>query len=204
MSMFERFEAGDVRALIEAYPLAWVCAAGGDGIEASLLPLVGRYDGDGMPVELIGHMMRSNPLHALLKRRPQATFLFKGPDAYVSPQHAGKRDWAPTWNFAQARIRAEVAFGESFTGTSLNILIDAMEAGRAEPWTKDELGRRYHEMLEQIVGFRARVTSVSARFKLGQDEQPEVLSTILESLPDAETVQWMERFNQERLPAKAD
>lgn len=202
--MFERFEAGDVRALIEAYPLAWVCAPGGDGIEASLLPLVGRYDGDGMLVELIGHMMRSNPLHALLKRRPQATFLFKGPDAYVSPEHAGKRDWAPTWNFAQARIGAEVAFGESFTGTSLNILIDAMEAGRAEPWTKDELGPRYHKMLEKIVGFRARVTSVSARFKLGQDEQPEVLSTILDSLPDAETVQWMERFNQERLLAKAE
>ena len=91
MSIFERFRAGDVRALIEAYPLAWVCAAGGDGIEASLLPLVGRYDEDGMPIELIGHLMRTNPLHALLKRRPQATILFKGPDAYVSPEHAGKR-----------------------------------------------------------------------------------------------------------------
>ncbi len=202
--MFERFEAGDVRALIEAYPLAWLCAAGEDGIEASLLPLVGRYDGDGMLVELIGHMMRSNPLHDLLKRRLQATILFKGPDAYVSPEHAGKRDWAPTWNFAQARIGAEIAFGESFTAASLDILIGAMEAGRAEPWTKDELGRRYHKMLEQIVGFRARVTSVSARFKLGQDEQPEVLSTILESLPHAETVQWMQRFNLTRLPAKAD
>ncbi|MHA4837716.1 FMN-binding negative transcriptional regulator [Sphingopyxis sp. MSC1_008] len=204
MSIFERLSAGDVRALIEAYPLAWVCAAGEDGIEASLLPLVGRYDEDGMLIELIGHLMRTNPLHALLKRRPQAMILFKGPDAYVSPEHAGKRDWAPTWNFAQARVGAEIAFGESFTGTSLDILIDAMEAGRAEPWTKDELGPRYQEMVEQIVGFRARVTSVSNRFKLGQDEQPEVLRTILESLPDAATTQWMQRFNTERLRGEAD
>lgn len=202
MSIFERFSAGDVRALIEAYPLAWVCAGGGDGIEASLLPLVGRYDEDGKLIELIGHLMRTNPLHALLKRRPQATILFKGPDAYVSPEHAGKRDWAPTWNFAQARIGVEIGFGEGFTGTSLDILIDAMEAGRAEPWTKDELGSRYHKMVEQIVGFRARVTSVSSRFKLGQDEQPEVLRTILESLPDAATTQWMQRFNTERLSGK--
>ena len=204
MSMFEQFEAGDVRALIETYPLAWVCAAGSDGIEASLLPLVGRYDEEGALIELIGHLMRANPLHALLKRRPQATILFKGPDAYVSPEHAGKRDWAPTWNFAQVRIGAEIAFGERFTETSLNILIDAMEARRANPWTTSELGPRYHKMLENIVGFRARVTSVSGRFKLGQDEQPEVLRTIVESLPDAVTTQWMRRFNDERLSREAD
>lgn len=204
MSMFEQFEAEDVRALIEAYPLAWVCAAGADGMEASLLPLVGRYDEEGALVELIGHLMRANPLHALLKHRPQATILFKGPDAYVSPEHAGKRDWAPTWNFAQLRIGAEIAFGESFTGTSLNILIDAMEAGRPDPWTSDELGPRYHNMLEKIVGFRARVTSLSGRFKLGQDERPEVLRSILESLPDEATAEWMQRFNNERLPGKAD
>lgn len=204
MSMFEQFEAGDVRALIETYPLAWVCAADSDGIEASLLPLVGRYDKEGALVELIGHLMLGNPLHALLKRRPRATILFKGPDAYVSPEHAGKRDWAPTWNFAQVRIGADIAFGERFTQTSLNILIDAMEAERPNPWTTAELGPRYHKMLEKIVGFRARVTSVSGRFKLGQDEQPEVLRTILESLPDAATIQWMQRFNNERLPKQPD
>ena len=79
-----------------------------------------------------------------------------------------------------------------------------MEAGRAEPWTKDELGPRYNKMLEQIIGFRARVTSVSARFKLGQDEQPEVRRKILESLPDAATAQWMQRLNDERLPAQTE
>jgi transcriptional regulator len=204
MSMFEQFEAEDVRALIAAYPLAWVCATAADGMEASLLPLVGRYDEEGALVELIGHLTRSNPLHAMLKHRPRATILFKGPDAYVSPEHAGKRDWAPTWNFAQVRIEAEVAFGERFTETSLNILIDAMEAGRADPWSADELGPRYNNMLEKIVGFRARVTSLSGRFKLGQDERPEVLRTILESLPDEATAEWMQRFNNDRLPGKTD
>ncbi len=199
MSMFERFGDGDVRALIEAYPLAWVCAAGAEGMEASLLPLVGRYDDAGQLIELVGHLMRANPLHSALKRRPHATILFKGSDAYVSPEHAGTRDWAPTWNFAQLQIGAEIALNDTFTGTSLDILIHAMEAGRPEPWTTSELGPRYHKMLEKIVGFRARVTSVSGKFKLGQDERPEVLRTILESMPDAATAEWMQRFNNERL-----
>ena len=195
MSMFERFGAEDVRSLVEAYPLAWVCAAADDSLETSLLPLVGRYDEQGKLVELIGHMMRSNPLHSALKHRARATILFKGPDAYVSPEHADLRDWAPTWNYAQLRIGADVTFDDALTEESLAILIDAMEGGHPAPWHASELGPRYQTMVKLIVGFRAHVTSLSGKFKLGQDERPEVLRTILGNLPDAGTVAWMRRFN---------
>ena len=198
MSMFERFDEGDVRSLVEAYPLAWVCAGAGDSLEMSLLPLVGRYDEQGKLVELVGHMMRSNPLHSVLKDNPRATILFKGPDAYVSPEHAGVRDWAPTWNYAQLRIGAEIAFDGAFTEESLEIMIDATESGRPAPWHASELGPRYQTMVKLIVGFRARVTSLSGKFKLGQDERPEVLHKILGNLPDAGTVAWMWRFNGAR------
>lgn len=195
MSMFERFGAEDVRSLVEAYPLAWVCAGADDSLETSLLPLVGRYDEQGKLVELIGHMMRSNPLHSALKHWARATILFKGPDAYVSPEHADVRDWAPTWNYAKLRIGADITFDEALTEESLAILIDAMEGGRPVPWHASELGPRYQTMIKRIVGFRAHVTSLSGKFKLGQDERPEVLRTILGNLPDAGTVAWMRRFN---------
>src|SRR3546814_3703343 len=71
---------------------------------------------------------------------------------------------------------------------SLQLLIDAMESGRAQPWAADELGERYGGMLQRIIGFRATVTSLSGKFKLGQDENPGTLASILDSLPDADTV----------------
>ena len=199
MPLFEQFDEADARALVEAFPLAWVCGDGPNGLEASLLPLIGRFDERGRLVELIGHLMRSNPLHAALLRQPRATILFKGRDAYVCPEHAGLRNWGPTWNFAQLRVVAEISFDEAFTETALEVLIAAMEAGRSEPWQISELGSRYQAMLDHIIGFRASVTSVSGRFKLGQDEKPATLGAILENLPDAVTVAWMRRLNRARL-----
>lgn len=197
MGLFEEFDEADIRALVEAYPLAWVC--GGDApFEASLLPLIGVYDSDGRMIELIGHLMRSNPLYHALQRDPRATILFTGPDAYVSPEHAGRRDWAPTWNYAQAKVGADIHFDDALTEPSLEILIDAMEKGRSQPWNADELGERYQSMLGRIIGFRATVTSLSGKFKLGQDETQATLRTILGALPDAQTVKWMRRFNKGR------
>lgn len=196
--LFERFDAADVRALIEGYPLAWVCGGGAGALEASLLPLIGVYDGEDRLIELIGHLMRSNPLHHALHENPRATLLFSGPDAYVSPEHAGRRDWAPTWNYAQVKVAAEITFDEALTEYSLKVLIDAMEARRPAPWGVEELGPRYGRMLTRIIGFRARVTGLSGRFKLGQDEDDATLRAILGALPDAESVAWMKRFNRER------
>jgi transcriptional regulator len=198
VTLFERFENADVKALIEEFPLAWVSGGPAATLDASLLPLVGVYDADGRLVELIGHLMRSNPLYAALEQDPRATILFTGPGAYVSPEHAGKRDWAPTWNYAQLKIRADIRFDDALTEPSLQILIDAMEAGRAEPWTVEELGARYRSMLGHIIGFRATVTQLSGKFKLGQDEKVETLHSILDALPDATTTAWMRRFNPGR------
>lgn len=195
--LFERFDDADVRALIEAYPLAWVCGGSG-AVSASLLPLIGVYDDAGRLTELIGHLMRSNPLYPALTGDPGATILFAGPDAYVSPEHAARRDWAPTWNYAQLKIGAEIAFDEDLTEYSLQVLIDAMEAGRAQPWDVGELGDRYRAMLGRIIGFRARVTSLSGKFKLGQDEDSGTLNAILANLPDAALAAWMRRFNKGR------
>lgn len=198
MGLFDKFENADVRALIEEFPLAWVCAGPAGEVEASLLPLVGIYDEGGRLVELIGHLMRSNPLHATLTRDPRATILFKGPDAYVSPEHAGVRNWGPTWNYAQIKIGADVEIGEALTEYSLKVLIEAMEAHRGQPWSVEELGARYDAMLRSIIGFRATVTSLSGKFKLGQDEKADTYASIMASLPDEATISWMRRFNKGR------
>lgn len=196
---FEQYGADDVRDLIAGFPLAWVCAADGRADHASLLPLIGGYDGEGRLTHLIGHMARHNPLVAALSADPRALLLFTGPQAYVSPKHAGLRDWAPTWNYAQLRIEAEIIFEADATDAALTVLIDAMEKGRDEPWKAAELGARYVPMQRAIIAFRAEVKSVSGKFKLGQDEEPATLQSMLDTLPEDAIVQWMRRFNAGRL-----
>ncbi|MFC3581856.1 FMN-binding negative transcriptional regulator [Sphingomonas hylomeconis] len=195
---FGRFDDGDVRALITEYPLAWVTAQN-DGAVASLLPLIGVYDAAGRLTELIGHLARSNPLYAALCAAPQAALLFRGPEAYISPEHAGLSDWAPTWNYAQLVIPAEIRFDADQTEAALNVLIDAMEHGHAAPWTTAQMGPRYHGMLGAIIGFRAKVTDVQGKFKLAQDERPDVLRALLANHPDPAICRWIRRFNATRL-----
>jgi transcriptional regulator len=197
-TMFDEFDEKDVRDLIGEFPLAWVCAADGQADHASLLPLLGVYDAQGRLTDLIGHMARRNPLFDALSASPRALILFRGPEGYVSPEHAGKRDWGPTWNYAQLRIEVDVAFEPDRTGAALDILVDAMEQGRAAPWQAAELGDRYPRMKQAIIAFSARVRKLSGTFKLGQDEHPETLRAILANLPDPSLVRWMRRFNRDR------
>lgn len=199
LSPFERYDDADLRMLIDEHPLAWVTARGGKGLEASLLPLIGIYDGDGRLIELIGHLARRNPLHLALAQDPSATILFRGPEGYVSPEQAGLRDWAPTWNYAQARVNADIVFDEAATEQSLAVLIMAMERSRPDPWSTTELGERYRGMLGAIIGFRARPTAIAAKFKLGQDERIDTLRAILDATADPALRRWMAHFNRSRL-----
>lgn len=200
-SPYEVYEAADVRDLIAEYPLAWVCAAGSD--DASLLPLVGVYGAEGELVELIGHFARTNPLGAALKKDSRATILFSGPAGYVSPNHAGRRNWAPTWNYAQIHVKAEITVDPDLTPSAVDMLVEHVEQAMPSPWTASELGERYDQLMPHIIGFRARVTALKAVFKLGQTENPETLRSILASLPQGELTAWMRRLNQNHPGVKA-
>ncbi|CDO34387.1 FMN-binding negative transcriptional regulator [Novosphingobium sp. KN65.2] len=195
---FDHYSHEDMRRLIAEYPLAWVLCPGAPAASASLLPMLGTYGEDGALTGLVGHMSRRNPLHALFEREGKAQFLFTGPQGYVSAEHAGRRKWGPTWNYAQARIEADVHIDETLTAQAVARLVSTCEQGREQPWNVAELEERYTGMLGMIIGFEARVTALDATFKLGQDESPDVLEAILASHPDADLREWMEAFNRDR------
>ena len=201
-SPFAQYTPADVRQLIEDYPLAWVVS--GDGAQAGQLPLVGVFDSLDRLTGLIGHFPAAHPLGAALQHTPRATLLFTGPQGYVSPTHAGRRDWGPTWNFAHVQVRADITVEPAFTAEAVDILVEQMERPFAQPWQAHELGARYAAMLPRIIGFRAQVTALEARFKLGQDERVDTLQHILAALPSAKLLRWMRRMNSHRLPCASD
>ena len=196
-SVFEQFSDDDAAALIAEYPLAWVRPEGSGGEDASLLPLLAARGEAGRITHLIGHLARSNPLAQRLVAEPKALILFQGPQAYVSPAIVGRRNWAPTWNFAQLRIAGEVVF-QAAADDALALLVDTMEAPQGNPWRVEETGPRYRAMERSIAAFHVEVLTISGRFKLGQDEKPEDLGAIIANHSDSALVRWMKRFNQGR------
>ena len=188
----------NVVELIETHPLAFVIS--GEGFVTTPLPMLVETDASGRPAALLGHFARRNPQVDVLRADPRACFLFVGPHGYVSPELVTTtKDWAPTWNYAFARIVADVVFDDDLSGEAIQRLVHKMERGRQEPWTTAEMGARYERLKAQVIGFRATIVEVDARFKLAQDERPEVLEDIVAGFGGSALASWMQRFNADRL-----
>ena len=197
-SPFDRWTDADVVDLIDRHPFAWLVSCSG-GFSATPLPILVETDGEGRPVSLLGHFGKSNAQVERIRAEPRTLFLFTGPHAYVSPELLSTRDWAPTWNYAVARITADVVFDEGLNDEALARLVDRMERGRPEPWSIREMGGRYEQLKRRIIAFRAPIVSIDPRFKLAQDERPEVLAEILEGFSGSDLADWTRRFNAERV-----
>jgi transcriptional regulator len=195
-SPFTQFVDADVRDIIRDYPMAWICAVGSHAEEATMLPLLGEYDDAGRLIHLVGHTPRRGVLAEALGRAGRVRILFQGPQSYISPEQAGLRNWAPTWNYVQLSIEAELVLLPDETGAAVASLVEAMERDRPDPWHASEMGERYAMLEKAIIGFRAQVTGLVGRFKLGQDERPEVREAIIASLGDTPLAHWMRRFAQ--------
>jgi transcriptional regulator len=196
-----RFEARpqDVSDLIAEFPLAWVIPSRDSAELATPLPLLAEMNAAGDVVSLLGHMARRNPLYPALQAVAQASLLFMGPQGYVSPACVSDPTWAPTWNYAQVRIEAEIQFLPDQGGHSLDALVSAMDRRDQTGWKAADVGPRYSAMEQAIIAFRARVTKLHDRFKLGQDESERSLCEILERHTNQDLVRWMRRMNAHRL-----
>ena len=195
---FEQWSNRDIVDLVASYPLAWV-VSGKPDFAATMLPMLLETDDSGHPVSLLGHFAKSNSQVERIRAERRTFFLFTGPSGYISPELVTTtRDWGPTWNYAQARIVADIEFDEALNDEALDRLVAKMEHGRPDPWTRAELGPRYDRMKRAIIAFRAPIVGLEAKFKLGQDERDEVFSDIVSGLGPGDLAAWMRRFNATR------
>ncbi|RIJ27170.1 FMN-binding negative transcriptional regulator [Henriciella mobilis] len=189
---FSKVPTRDILDFAAAYPLAWIVPAA-DPSTALLMPLLIETDADGIPLSILGHMPVRGPASDVLRRDGKAVFLFLGANAYIPPGWVSQTDWAPTWNFLSLKIEAaSMQVDEALTKPAVEALVRHMEARAGSGWTVDRIGPRYETLLAGITGFRAPISKIEPRFKLGQDESETVHDEIKRGLGDHPLADWME------------
>lgn len=194
MGGFTDVSGQDLARLLAQAPLCWIVPHANPGA-AILMPVVAECDNAGTPQSILGHLPKRSPAASVLANAPQASFLFLGPHAYVSPGTVGRDDWGPTWNFASARMEGEVLLDTALTRSAIDAIVRLMEG--ANGWTVDRMGERADQLIPRIIGFRASITSAHPRFKLGQDESSADHAKIRGQAGDSELGRWMDRFDRD-------
>ena len=178
---FDNTDREQSLALMRAHPLATVISVDQDEGSpfVSHLPLVIQPDGDGLVC--IGHLSRAN-LHWKLQGGRQATAIFHGPDAYITPTWY-VQNAVPTWNYAVVHVRGMVTLIEDRAGIvrCLEALTAAVETG-PDAW-KFWIPENLRDTLESaIVGFRLTVDTVQSKFKLSQNRSAADRERVLRGL----------------------
>lgn len=204
----------DLSTLVQQQPLAWVVSgsAAADNFRATLLPILVEREADGRIARLVGHFARSNDQYKLLMQDPKAVMLVLGTNGYISPSWMQDKTQAPTWNYASAQFFVDVEFFEQPEAIEAHLreLVQTMEgqttrATAVPAWQVDDMGARYASLASRVIGFRATVRNVRAKFKLGQDERDDVFRDIVVGLNHGQNVDegaelkaWMQAFNPGR------
>lgn len=162
-----------VAALIRDFPLAVVVGLTAGGLVANHLPLLMPE-----PDRLVGHVARNNAIHRDLAQDQEVLVIFRGEDAYVSPNlypaKALHHRAVPTWNYQAVHIRGTIRFdhGDKAKRAAVGRLTrdrETRQNGDAA-WKMADAPRDYmEEMLGAIVAFDIAVTEVIAKSKLSQN-----------------------------------
>ncbi|MBX7484020.1 FMN-binding negative transcriptional regulator [Qipengyuania qiaonensis] len=204
-SIFQPDEVA-ARAMFDEHPLAQIFSWHGGDAAATPLPLLVNWSKDGAPrvTSVVGHFGRTNPQLDIIARNPQALITFMGHHSYVSPSWLDDRTQAPTWNYATAHLVVDIALMDTPAAAraAVDRLTAHMEAGRLQAWHRDEMGARYEQLVRGVIAFEGRVVDARYKFKLGQNERPDVLRDILDGLASEgrhDLRKWMIAQNSGRL-----
>lgn len=178
---------GLLAQLAERVP-ATLVTVGPDGFSTSILPML-VYTDEGAAGILRGHLARGNPQWRSLGDATACVAIFNGPDAYVSPGwYEEKRltgKVVPTWNYVTVVVHGSLSMQQDPEWLLAHVrrLVDRHEAGRADPWSIDDVPAGYAEtQVRAIVGLELRIERIEAKRKLSQNRSAEDIAGVIEGL----------------------
>ena len=172
---FQEINKDEIDAVIDSAPLACVVAQTDSGLIANHIPLLRAPDGT-----LIGHVALANDMHRLVVDDQEVLTIFKGGDAYVSPNFYPSKSehhrHVPTWNYQVVHIYGRIAFQHDVQAkrAAVGLLTRHYERRLNGPraWRMADAPADYMEqMLGNIVAFRIHVQRVLAKSKLSQNRE---------------------------------
>ncbi|MEQ8824015.1 MAG: FMN-binding negative transcriptional regulator [Filomicrobium sp.] len=172
---FEEIRAAEIAAVVETAPLACIVAQTNEGLIANHIPLLAAPDD-----KLIGHVALANDIHRLLPNGHEVLAIFRGDDAYVSPNFYPTKPehhrHVPTWNYQVVHVYGMIEFQHD----------DRAKRAAVGRLTKDHEHRLNGEnawrmadappdfmqqMLDGIVAFEISITRTLAKSKLSQNRE---------------------------------
>lgn len=150
--------------------------------------------GNGAAAE--AHLVRSNPIVALLDEPRPAVLAVTGSEAYVSPDWYGLADQVPTWNYIAVHLRGHLHAqpAEALRG-HLERLSHHFETRLAPKpvWTLDKLSDAVlGRLMRMIVPVRLEIEEVDGTWKLGQNKPPEAIRGAAAGIVEAGAGVWPE------------
>lgn len=126
--------------------------------------------------ELIGHLARANPHAAALHTAGRAIAIFRGAEAYVSPNwypsKAEHHRVVPTWNYEAVHAEGPVEIVEDAARLHAIVsrLTEEREAAQPRPWSVADAPEAFIAgQLKGIVGLVLRIERLTGKRKLSQN-----------------------------------
>jgi transcriptional regulator len=172
---FEEVSPEAVAGLMQAAPLACIVAQTGEGLVANHIPLLAAPDGT-----LIGHVALANDMHRLISDGQEVLAIFRGEDAYVSPNFYPSKSehhrHVPTWNYQVVHVYGTISFqrDDHAKRAAVGLLTRTHERrlnGKAAWRMADAPGDYMEQMIGSIVAFRIAVHRTIAKSKLSQNRE---------------------------------
>ncbi len=176
---FDEHSGDAIGALLDAHPLGALVVNGPRGLDANHLPF--RFEPDAGPHgRLLAHVARANPVWTEIADGAQVLVIFRGPQAYVSPnwypsKHEAHRQ-VPTWNYQVVHVHGRLRIHDDakFVRQVVARLTQTHEArtGDARPWRMGDAPADYLDgLIQAIVGIEVEIERIEAKSKLGQNKE---------------------------------
>ena len=166
-----------IHRIIREHPLGTLVTQGADGLDADHIPF--EFEpAEGTHGVLLAHLARANPLWQRCPTGSQVMVVFRGAQAYISPnwypsKHEAHRQ-VPTWNYevVHAHGKLTVHDDERFVRGIVARLTRRHEAAEPRPWKIGDSSPEFIDsMLRNIVGIEIAVTSLACKVKLSQNKE---------------------------------
>ncbi len=174
---FAESREGEVRRIIEHFPLATLVTTGPHGLDANQLPFELAMV-DGKSALLRAHVARTNPIWQETPAYSDVLVVFRAEQAYVSPNwYPSKHEThrlVPTWNYRAVNVHGTIRFvqEEKYLRALVGRLTRDHEAripGNT-PWRMADAPADYIDsMIKAIVAIEITVSRIEAKSKLSQN-----------------------------------